>query len=38
MYYRSVSEKTERPLSRMRPASAAEERATFNKTTTKLTR
>ena len=36
--FRSVSEKNKRPLLRMRPASTAEERISFNKTTTKLTR
>lgn len=36
--HRSVSEKHDRPLSRVRPASAVEERANFKETTTKLTR
>ena len=37
-YVRSVSEKTERPLSQLRPASATEERENFKQTRRDLTR
>lgn len=36
--FRSVSEKEDRPLSRLRPGSAVEERANIKKVTTKLTK